>query len=504
MHRGLLLTQPITKTKELIKLILSKRRDLSEEDILKMIEERISELGGLIDDEAAAMLIAKELGVQLPLTGTRLQLSSLKIRDITPGYRNITLKAHVLKVSNIFRLRKNDEVRRYVRVLLGDETGQVWLILWNDLAVKAYNEFIPGDLVLVEKAYCKKYRDRVEIGLLRDGKITLMEKNTSIDKLMELKSKHNLNIILLQVADVVRGPKATCIYGYDGYRNMYRVVLYDVLEEVRPGKMIIVQDYREGGEGTFKIYTGGLTRLYVWEGSSFPEVPSQESYRREVLNVSSLNKLGENMPCWDVDLKGFYVGFIPFRRTGGSLWISDAESVLRIPLFDDNLLESITKLKVLNEIVLKGVSIRKNENRYFLKVLPCSTIIVTGKVYEKMPLSTCNHLLTERSCKAELNATVTSLSIGVKQFRDAVIVGLSVWIDDGTGQAHIIVNNEKIIEELLGISLKEFIEYKNDNILEEVIDFLKDDIIGNDVGIKGILLKSGILIPSQIRLISAS
>ncbi|RLG90517.1 MAG: hypothetical protein DRO16_02070, partial [Thermoprotei archaeon] len=282
------MTQPITKTKELIKLILSKRRDLSEEDILKMIEERISELGGLIDDEAAAMLIAKELGVQLPLTGTRLQLSSLKIRDITPGYRNITLKAHVLKVSNIFRLRKNDEVRRYVRVLLGDETGQVWLILWNDLAVKAYNEFIPGDLVLVEKAYCKKYRDRVEIGLLRDGKITLMEKNTSIDKLMELKSKHNLNIILLQVADVVRGPKATCIYGYDGYRNMYRVVLYDVLEEVRPGKMIIVQDYREGGEGTFKIYTGGLTRLYVWEGSSFPEVPSQESYRREVLNVSSL------------------------------------------------------------------------------------------------------------------------------------------------------------------------------------------------------------------------
>ena len=39
---------------------------------------------------------------------------------------------------------------------------------------------------------------------------------------------------------------------------------------------------------------------------------------------------------------------------------------------------------------------------------------------------------------------------------------------------------------------------------DEVIDFLKDDIIGNDVGIKGILLKPGILIPSQIRLISAS
>ncbi len=497
---GFLLKELDRKTREIIDLILNEKKELTFDTLLVMIKERIDELGGLIDEEAAAMLIAKELGIKLSSKEGDFQLSSLKIKDISPGYKNIFLEAYILKVTNIYKFKRDNEIRKYVRVLLGDDTGQIWMVLWDEKAIKAYKEYIPGDKVKIERGFCRRYKERIELGLLKDGNIQLLREVMSFKELNEIKDKFNLDILVFQIVDIIKNNKSTCIYCIDGNKKLYRLISYSEMQEIKKKQVIILQDprIREISENFSIIYLNGFTRMYL-----FNRYPINrnigELNPRPLLNIDTLSSL-DNLYNRDVDIEGIYIGFIPFRRRGGSLWLTNGKQNIRIPLFDDDLLEKIIRIEPLNMIRIKGVSVRKRDDKNILRILPCSDIVLTREKI-KYPINECSHLfIITDNCLLKNKSTVISFSIGIKEYKNQIIGGLKVRVDDGTAQSNIITNDEKIITSFLDLSLSELLEYKRDNILNDVLSYIKENIIGKDIFIEGILLKSKIIIPFSISL----
>jgi len=499
---GLILNEINNKTKEIIQLILSKKKELTVDDVLKMIEERINELGGLIDEEAAAMLIAKELGIRFIPKDQSFKISSLKIKDISSGYRNIILEAYILKVSEIYNFRRADEYRKYVRILLGDDTGQIWMVLWDNQALKAYEKFIPGDLVRIEGGFCRKYRDKLELGLLKNGKISITRKAESLEQIYNIRQKFDLNIVFLHIIDILQSKKSQCLYCLDENKGWYRVTSFNPLSNIKTGDKILLQDsrIRKISNNIYTAYISGLTRIYILNKLSTPKINKENEIRplldKNFLKVTSDSVLQEK----DLDIEGIYIGFIPFRRKGGSLWLTDENKNIRIPLFDDDLLDSLINIEQLQKIRIKGVTIRKTENKIVFRALNCSEIVFLNEKYD-IPNIQCSHLLTDKSCFIKNTSSIVNFSLGIREYNGKIIGGINIKIDDGTAQSNILTNKINIIEKFLGLSASELLDYKKDNILADVIDYLKEDLLGKNLFVEGILLKSGMIIPSNVEIL---
>ena len=100
---------------------------LSQDEIQDKIKKKMDQLSGLISKEGAAHIIANELGIKLFEPGGKKQ-----IKGILPGMRNVTV---VGKVQDVYEAREFSVGSRQGRVgnfLLGDETGMIRVVLWND------------------------------------------------------------------------------------------------------------------------------------------------------------------------------------------------------------------------------------------------------------------------------------------------------------------------------------------------------------------------------------
>ncbi|RLE76465.1 MAG: hypothetical protein DRJ44_04015, partial [Thermoprotei archaeon] len=76
---------------KIISWIVKEKPSLNFEQVKRMIEEKTKELGGLIDDHVVALMIAKELGINLK--GEKPKIAKLKIKDLISGLRNVNLVA---------------------------------------------------------------------------------------------------------------------------------------------------------------------------------------------------------------------------------------------------------------------------------------------------------------------------------------------------------------------------------------------------------------------------
>ncbi len=135
---------------EIVKKI-REHSEASEEEIRKLIAEKQEELSGLVSEEGAAYIVARELGVNL-LKETKRQL---KIKNLVPGLRSVELVARVVRIQEPREFERNGKQGKVVNIVLGDETGTVRLSLWNDECeiAERINE---GGSVRIFRAYTKE------------------------------------------------------------------------------------------------------------------------------------------------------------------------------------------------------------------------------------------------------------------------------------------------------------------------------------------------------------
>lgn len=170
---------------------ISKGSGLKKDDIEKLIEEKRTELSGLVSREGAAYIIGRELGINLIKEGRQ----EFKIKNLLPDLNFIDLAAKVVSISSVRNFEKNGKKGSVQNVLLGDETGRVYLVLWGD-DIQKFSEIKEGDSIKVMQAYSKNSKNgSVEISLGKRGqaekidkKIDVVEYDSQADKNIEEKS----------------------------------------------------------------------------------------------------------------------------------------------------------------------------------------------------------------------------------------------------------------------------------------------------------------------------
>ena len=165
---------------ETIELILKHRSEYDRKDILKMIEEKREELGReVINDESAAMIVARELGVDLHQISSK---ARQRIEDITETTRNVALTAKVANIGTVRTFSRKDGggEGKVASILVSDDTGSIRVVLWDDmtniLSQESEDTISIDDIIQISGAYVKKgLGDALELNLGRMANIRVLK-----------------------------------------------------------------------------------------------------------------------------------------------------------------------------------------------------------------------------------------------------------------------------------------------------------------------------------------
>ncbi len=140
----------------------------TEQELNEKIEAKLKQLSGLISREGAAHIIANELNVDLfsSLTG------KLKIGKILAGMKNVETVGKVQRVFDTVEFQKGESTGKVRSLMMGDETGVIRVVVWNDFVDKL-NELKEDDILKVIDAYVRENQGRRELHLGNNSKIEI-------------------------------------------------------------------------------------------------------------------------------------------------------------------------------------------------------------------------------------------------------------------------------------------------------------------------------------------
>ncbi|GAA0726950.1 replication factor A1 [Halorubrum trapanicum] len=116
--------------------------DVEFEEFEAAVEDKVEQMGGLADEETAAMLIAHELRDEEADT----------IADIEPGMNEVKFLGKVTAIGEIRTFERDDEEAEEGRVCnvdVADASGSVRVALWDDMAAAAEEELEVGQVLRV-------------------------------------------------------------------------------------------------------------------------------------------------------------------------------------------------------------------------------------------------------------------------------------------------------------------------------------------------------------------
>ncbi|TFF87556.1 MAG: DUF2240 family protein, partial [Promethearchaeota archaeon] len=120
------------KTERYIRRIIEET-GLSKKDIEERVKEKKKELKGLISEEGALFIIARELGVEIKEDQRYIEDIEIKVSDIKPQMKNITLVGRVKQINRIHQFKRKDGSEgRVSSFLLHDNTGDIRVVLWDE------------------------------------------------------------------------------------------------------------------------------------------------------------------------------------------------------------------------------------------------------------------------------------------------------------------------------------------------------------------------------------
>ncbi|RAW45347.1 replication factor A [Halorubrum sp. 48-1-W] len=115
--------------------------DVEFEEFAAAVEDKVEQMGGLADEETAAMLIAHELRDEEADT----------IADIEPGMNDVKFLGKVTSIGDVrtFDRDGEDDEGRVCNVDVADASGSVRVALWDEMATAAEEELEVGQVLRV-------------------------------------------------------------------------------------------------------------------------------------------------------------------------------------------------------------------------------------------------------------------------------------------------------------------------------------------------------------------
>ncbi len=175
----------------IIKHILCLRDDLTREDIIEMIREKIDDSHGLLTYEAAARLVASELGVTVPSSKSTRKMT---IKSLVSGLNDVTVTGRILHVFPTQSFNRSDGTTGLIkRLLIADRSGIIKVIIWNHKVREFESRDIePNMIVRFSHGYIREgLHGDIELNIGENGEIDVLERREvdheipSIDNLLE-------------------------------------------------------------------------------------------------------------------------------------------------------------------------------------------------------------------------------------------------------------------------------------------------------------------------------
>jgi len=166
---------------------------LSRTDIQSLVEEKKEELKGLISDEGALFVIAKELGVDVTSENKDLLNEiELNISDITLNMKNIVIVGRIKDIYNVNSFnKKSGETGHVGSFLLHDNTGDIRIVLWDDqVSIFKDERFERNEIVKILNGTVKNGRNGgIEIHVGGFSKIDLAPEDVDYKKYPKIKEQ---------------------------------------------------------------------------------------------------------------------------------------------------------------------------------------------------------------------------------------------------------------------------------------------------------------------------
>lgn len=160
-------------SEEIVETIIEES-ELDKEEIEEEVEEKMEEFSGLVSEEGALHLVAKEHGIDLSEAAE----NDLKIENMVPEMRNVKIKARVTNVlePNTFERDDGDE-GKVQNVILGDDTGTIRLTLWDEQTEIA-EKVGEGDAIKIASAYTvEDNRGNAELRLGDEAQVKMADED---------------------------------------------------------------------------------------------------------------------------------------------------------------------------------------------------------------------------------------------------------------------------------------------------------------------------------------
>ena len=244
--------------------------DVSEEEFREAVEAKVEQMGGLADEETAAMLIAHDLD------GGEVET----IADIEAGLEEVKFLG---KVSGVGELRtferdgEDDSDGHVLNLDVADESGAVRVALWDEDAVAAAEEIDAGDVFRIKGRPKDGYNgvevsaDRLEPDEEADIDVDVGGRVTA-DSLSMGQSDVNFRGVVLDTDSVrtfdrddgTEGRVSNLTLGDETGR--VRVTLWDeradAAEELAAGESVeVVDGYVREREGSLELHVGSRSEI---------------------------------------------------------------------------------------------------------------------------------------------------------------------------------------------------------------------------------------------------
>ncbi len=151
---------------------IKEEKGLSDEEIQQRIKEKLAKLSGLISQDGAAHIVANELGIDIIESVKR---KGIKIHRLLPGMRGVGVLGKVVQVYGTKEFNKNGRSGKVMSLLVGDETGLIRLVLWDNNLIQILEDgkVTEGDIVKVSDGNVRENNGYTEIHSGTTSKVIL-------------------------------------------------------------------------------------------------------------------------------------------------------------------------------------------------------------------------------------------------------------------------------------------------------------------------------------------
>jgi len=277
---------------EIIDKIVSEK-GLSREEIELKIDGKLKKLSGLISREGAVHIIANEIGVNVFYD---LGKKRFKISELRAGMRGVEVLVRVVRKYDVREFKTEKREGRVGNVLVGDESGVLRMVCWDDGCIDKLSSANDGDILKVMNCYARDNNGFVEIHLGGGGDFEVNPEGESVGQVSEARSSFGQKLIRLK--DIKEGEFVN-IFGT--VVQVFEPRFYDACGECSKKLVLEGDSYVCSAHGKVAPKSVPIVNAFFDDGTGNVRVVGFREIGAKMLGISVEELLGlkEDVPAFE-------------------------------------------------------------------------------------------------------------------------------------------------------------------------------------------------------------